>query len=193
MTGVQTCALPISAHHSVRDLDWLGFVTALQSVNPETVANAYLRLARPWRGREPRFVDKQPTNFYYCGLILAAFPNARIVHLTRHPLAAVHAIYKTYFPRTYPFSYQLDELADYYVGYHRLMAHWHRLHPGAILDLAYEDIVSSQEESTRRLLDFCGLPFDAACLQFEKNEASDRKSTRLNSSHIPLSRMPSSA
>jgi len=162
----------VSERHALSQLDWLGFVSALAEVDPNRLAATYLERARSWRGARPRFTDKQPTNFYYCGLILAAFPNARIVHLTRHPLAAIHAIYKTFFPRTYPFSYQLNELAEYYIGYQRLMNHWNRLYPGAIYEVAYESLIGAQEATTRELLAACGLPFDEACLRFETNPAA---------------------
>jgi hypothetical protein len=104
--------------------------------------------------------------------IFSAFPNARIVHLTRHPLAACYAIYKTRFYGTFTFGNDLAELGDFYVDYRRLMAHWHRVVPGRILDLAYEDVVTSLEPATRRLLDYVGLPFEAACLEFHRNPAA---------------------
>jgi len=154
---------------SVNDLDWLDFATLLGKVEGAEVARDYLVESKSWRGQRPRFTDKQPTNFFYCGLILRAFPNARIVHLVRHPMAATYAIYKTRFRRTFPFSYDLTELADFIIGYRRLMAHWHRVLPGRILDVAYEDVVQSQEAQTRRLLDYCGLNFEPACLDFHKN------------------------
>ncbi len=156
----------------MEQLDWVDFANLLGRAEGKTIAQGYLTEARAWRGTRPRFIDKQPTNFFYCGLILRAFPKARIVHLTRHPLAATYAIYKTRFRRTYPFSYDLVELADFIIGYRRLMAHWHQVLPGRILDVAYEDMVQSQEPSTRRLLDHCDLTFEDACLQFHKNPAA---------------------
>jgi tetratricopeptide (TPR) repeat protein len=131
-----------------------------------TLAAEYLARVKPWRGDRPRFSDKQLTNFFYCAPILRAFPQARIVHLTRHPLAACYAIYKTRFTRGFSFSYDLGELGDFYVAYRQLMAHWHRILPGRILDVAYEDIVRAQESTTRMVLDYCGLPFESACLDF---------------------------
>lgn len=154
------------------DLDWADFAGLQGEIDPRIVATEYVTRVRPWRGSRPRFTDKQPANFYYCGAILRAFPQARIVHMTRHPLAAAYAIYKTLFHNTYPFSYDLGELAEFIVGYRRLMAHWHRLMPGRILDLAYEDMVTAQEASTRRLLDFCGLAYEPQCLEFHRNPAT---------------------
>lgn len=159
-----------TASHAVRS--WLDLAAAIPKLDAAAIAREYLTLAAPRRGAKPRFIDKQPVNFLYCGLILRAFPNAAIVHVTRHPLAACYAIYKTRFGGTYPFAYDLNELAEFYIGYRRLMAHWHQVLPGRIVDVAYEDVVTAQEATTRRVLDFSGLPFENACLDFHLNPAS---------------------
>jgi tetratricopeptide (TPR) repeat protein len=151
---------------------WLGYASALGDLDGESIAREYLARSRSRRGDKARFSDKQTANFFYCALILRAFPRARIVHLTRHPLAACYAIYKTRFYGTFTFGNDLAELGDFYVDYRRLMAHWHRVVPGRILDLAYEDVVTSLEPATRRLLDYVGLPFEAACLEFHRNPAA---------------------
>jgi len=77
----------------------------------------------------------------------------------------------------FTFGNDLDELSKFYVNYRRLMAHWHRIVPGRILDLAYEDVVSSLEPSTRRLLEYVGLPFEEACLEFHHNPPNDDASS----------------
>jgi tetratricopeptide (TPR) repeat protein len=143
--------------------------TRLGELDGALIACEYLSLVR--RGGRPRFTDKLLTNFFHCGLILRAFPNASIIHLTRHPLAACYAIYRTRFSGTYPFAYDLAEIAEFYLGYRRLMAHWHRVLPDRILDVAYEDIVTSLEPAARRMLEYSGLPFEAACLEFHRNPA----------------------
>jgi tetratricopeptide (TPR) repeat protein len=148
---------------------WLGLVEAMGALRGEPIAREYLARTRSQRGNRARFSDKAPANFFYCPLILRAFPQARIVHLTRHPMAACYAIYKTRFNGGYPFAYDLLELADFYCGYRRLMAHWHRVLPGRILDVAYEDVVTRLEPATRRILDYLGLPFEDACLNFHSN------------------------
>jgi hypothetical protein len=150
---------------------WLGYAEALGDLPGEPIAREYLARSRAHRGDRPRFTDKAPANFYYCGLILRAFPNARIVHLTRHPMAACYAIYKTRFEGGFAFSYDLLELAEYYLGYHKLMAHWHRVLPVRILDVAYEQVVTAQEATTQRILDYLGLPFEEGCLAFHLNPA----------------------
>jgi tetratricopeptide (TPR) repeat protein len=151
---------------------WLDYAAALGQLDGGLIAREYLGRARARRGDRPRFSDKQTANFFYCALILRAFPNARIVHLTRHPLAACYAIYKTRFWGTFPFGNDLDDLGDFYIGYRRLMAHWHKVLPGRILDVAYEDVVNAIEPSTRRLLDFVGLPYEEGCLEFHRNPAA---------------------
>jgi tetratricopeptide (TPR) repeat protein len=151
---------------------WLGYASELGGLDGKRIAREYLARSRSRRGDKPRFSDKQTANFFYCALILRAFPKARIVHLTRHPIAACYAIYKTRFYGTFPFGNDLSDLGDFYVDYRRLMAHWHRILPGRILDVAYEDVVTSLEGSTRRLLDYVGVPFEPACLEFHRNPAA---------------------
>jgi hypothetical protein len=116
-----------------------------------------------------RFIDKMPLNYLYCGLIRRALPNAKIVHLTRHPMAVCYAMYKTLFKDGYPFSYHLDEIGRYYIAYRRLMAHWQALEPDGIHHLSYEALIADQLGETRKLLAFCGLDWQAACAQFHDN------------------------
>jgi tetratricopeptide (TPR) repeat protein len=119
-----------------------------------------------------RFVDKMPLNYLYCGLIQRALPQARIVHVSREPMAACYAMYKTLFKDGYPFSYDVAELAGYYAGYRRLMQHWHATLPEAIFELQYEALVAAPEAQTRRLLSFCGLEWQQRCSDFHLNPAA---------------------
>jgi tetratricopeptide (TPR) repeat protein len=132
----------------------------------------YLARCRPAAGDAPRFIDKMPVNYLYCGLIRRALPNARIIHVARTPLAACYAMYKVLFLDAYPFSYDLDELAQYYIAYRRLMDHWQRTMPGVIHELSYERLVADQAGETQRLLEFCGLEWQDACLDFHLNPAA---------------------
>jgi thioredoxin-like negative regulator of GroEL len=131
----------------------------------------YLSCARASGIGGGRFIDKMPLNYLYCGLIRRALPNAKLVHLTRHPLAVCYAMYKTLFADGYPFSYDLSELGQYYVGYRRLMTHWHDTMPGFIHDVSYEALVADQEVETRKLLAFCGLDWEPGCAEFHDNPA----------------------
>jgi hypothetical protein len=135
----------------------------------EALGRDYLERTRPATGKTPHFTDKMPLNYLYCGLIRRALPNARIVHLTRHPLAVCYAIYKTLFKDGYPFSYDLGEIGRYYVSYRKLMDHWCATLPGAVHELKYEQLVTDQVGETRRLLEFCGLDWEEACLSFHRN------------------------
>jgi tetratricopeptide (TPR) repeat protein len=130
----------------------------------------YVDGARQLAGGARFFVDKLPYNFLYCGYILAALPHAKIIHLRRDPLDTCYAVYKTLFFNAYSFSYDLQELADYYVGYRTHMDHWHNVLPGRILDVAYEDFVRDPESQARRVLDWCGLPWQASVLEFHAQQ-----------------------
>ncbi|NYI18822.1 tetratricopeptide (TPR) repeat protein [Xanthomonas arboricola] len=117
----------------------------------------YLRGAREVVHGHPVLIDKMPINYLYCGMIAKALPQARIMHLVRDPLDTCYAIYKTLFYNAYPFSYALDELAEYYLAYQQTMRHWHAVLPETILDVHYEDLVRDTDEQTARVLRWCGL------------------------------------
>jgi len=114
-------------------------------------------------------VNKLPNNFLYVGLIRLILPNARIIHTVRNPLDTCLSCYSTLFTSGQHFSYDLRELGRYYRGYNELMNHWRSvLAPDAMLDVGYEDVVDDLEEQARRLVDYCGLPWDDRCLSFHK-------------------------
>jgi tetratricopeptide (TPR) repeat protein len=139
------------------------------SVDFSALGRDYMARARAAGAAAGRFTDKMPLNYLYCGLVARALPNARIVHVSRSPMAACYAIYKTLFEDGYPFSYDLAELAQYYVGYRRLMTHWSATVPQTMLSLRYEDLVADQLGQTRKLLQFCGLEWQDACTQFHQD------------------------
>ena len=99
-----------------------------------------------------------------------AIPNARIINARRHPLDSCLGTYKQLFASGQPFSYDITELAEYYLQYQRLMDHWHSVLPGFVLDVQYEDVVADLESQVRRILNFCGLPFEETCLRFHETE-----------------------
>jgi len=130
----------------------------------------YTRAATGYGVQRPRFIDKSPLNFLYLGLIHVALPGASVLHLARHPMDACFGMYKTLFRMGYPFSYDLEDLARYYAAYQRLLNHWREVLPErAFLPLEYEALVDNQETKTREVLDFCGLEFEPACLEFHRN------------------------
>jgi tetratricopeptide (TPR) repeat protein len=113
-----------------------------------------------------RLVDKTPLNFLYLGLIHLALPKARIIHLRRNPVDSCYAMYKTLFRMGFPFTYSLQDVGRYYIAYHRLMDHWRQVMPGAFLDVDYETLVTGQEEESRRIIEYLGLGWERACLDF---------------------------
>jgi Tfp pilus assembly protein PilF len=118
-----------------------------------------------------RVVDKMPQNFLSVGLIHAAFPRARIIHMQRHPIDTCLSIYFHYFSHLHPYANELDNLAHYYAQYLRITDHWRAVLPaGALLEVPYEALVADQEQWSRRMVDFIGLPWDPACLDFQDTE-----------------------
>ena len=137
-----------------------------------SVGDAY-RTSTAGRGiKAPYLIDKTPANFLYIGLIAKALPKAKIIHLRRNPMDSCYAMYKTLFRMGYPFSYSQEDLGAYYVAYHDLMAHWRRELPGRILDVDYEELVTNQEEQSKRLIAHCGLEWQEACLDFHNNKSA---------------------
>jgi tetratricopeptide (TPR) repeat protein len=136
------------------------------------VARGYIDAIRYRLDARHVVVDKLPFNFDYCGFIAKAFPDATIVHLRRNPMDACFSMFKQVFTFPYKFSYNLNDLGDYYIAYERLRNHWKRALGGRWLELEYEDLVRDQLAQTRRLLDALHLPFEDACLAFDRNAAA---------------------
>jgi Flp pilus assembly protein TadD len=135
------------------------------------------RIARHYLARLPaprdgavRIVDKMPDNFIHAGLIHLAFPNARIIHTVRNPLDTCWSCYSRLFTVGQPYSYDLGELGRFYRRYEELMDHWRSVLPADVMiDVRYEDVVADLEGQARRLIGFCGLPWDDRCLSFHRN------------------------
>jgi hypothetical protein len=129
------------------------------------LAQDYLQLLQRFSTNAQRVVDKMPTNFQLVGLIHAAFPHARFVHVQRDPLDTALSIYFQYFDDAHAYANDLQDIAHFTDEYRRLMQHWRTLLPAdAMLELQYEDLVTDYEPQARRLLEFAGLPWDARCL-----------------------------
>lgn len=121
-----------------------------------------------------RIVDKMPLNFRNVGLIAALFPRAHIVHCTRSPMDNCLSMYFQNFGRGNTFSYDLEHLGAFVATYRALMAHWHRVLPGRILDLPYEGVVAEPERWSRALIAHIGLPWDPKCLDFHETDRTVR-------------------
>ena len=140
-------------------------------IDPDQLGESYIRSVAS-RGLEaPYFLDKTPTNYLYLGLIAKALPAASVIHIRRHPVDSCLSMYRTLFRTGYPFSYDLDDLAEYYVAYDRLMKHWRTEFPGVLLDVSYERLVENQERVSREIIAHCGLDWETACLEFDTNAA----------------------
>jgi tetratricopeptide (TPR) repeat protein len=126
-----------------------------------------------------RITDKMPSNFMYLGLIATFFPNARIIHCRRDPLDVCLSIYFGEFGGHHPHAYDLEHLGLFYREYERIMEYWSHTLPLRIFDVRYEDVVDDVEGMTRRLIEFCGLPWDDRCLEFHKNERAVHTRSRL--------------
>jgi len=131
----------------------------------------YLQLLETMSVNALRVIDKMPANFLYLGLIHAVLPNARILHLRRHPIDTCLSIYFQNFDAKHAYANDLDDLTHYYREYLRVMEHWRRILPAkTMLEVPYEGLVDDAEGWTRRMLEFIGLPWDPNCLEFHRNE-----------------------
>jgi tetratricopeptide (TPR) repeat protein len=134
----------------------------------------YLADTRIYRGGKRFFIDKNPNNFRHLGLIHLILPNARIIDARREPMACCFSNFKQLFASGQEFTYGLEDIGRYYRSYVALMAHWDAVLPGKVLRVQHEDVVNDLAGNVRRLLDFCGLDFEPACLEFHKTARSVR-------------------
>jgi hypothetical protein len=117
-------------------------------------------------------IDKTPHNFLYLGLIKRALPHARIIHCLRDPIDTAFSNYRQLFSNGNGFAYDQDDLMRYIQAYEKLMRHWRAVVPAGFLEVRYEDVIADLEGQTRRMLDYCGLEFEDACLNFHAAERS---------------------
>jgi predicted Zn-dependent protease len=132
---------------------------------------AYLRDTQHYRTRnKPFFIDKMPNNYRHVSLMHLMLPNAKIIDARREPMACCFSNFKQLFANGQQFTYSLEDLALYYGTYVRIMEHWDKVLPGRVLRVQHEDVIADLEGSVRRMLDYCGLPFEPACVEFHKTE-----------------------
>ncbi|MEY2883421.1 MAG: hypothetical protein RL490_1145, partial [Pseudomonadota bacterium] len=151
-----------------------GNLAELSTAELTAFGENYLRDTAIYRTGKPYFIDKMPNNFRHIGLIHLILPNARIIDARRDPMGCCFSNFKQLFAEGQDFSYGLDDIGRYYAGYVELMAHWDRVLPGRVLRVQYEDVVADLEGQVRRLLDFCGLPFEPACVNFHETDRAVR-------------------
>ena len=154
--------------------DGVNYPEAMRELGPSNLSamgRDYLARARMHRrSGASRFIDKMPNNFPNAGLIALVLPNAKIIDARRHPLDACLSNYRQLFAKGQNFTYDLTEIGEYYLEYQRMMDHWHDVLPDRVLTVQYEDVVADFEPQVRRLLAFCGLPWQDACLRFYESE-----------------------
>jgi predicted Zn-dependent protease len=134
----------------------------------------YLADTQMYRTGRSFFIDKMPNNFRHIGLIHLMLPTARIIDARREPMACCFSNFKQLFASGQEFTYSIDDIARYYRTYLELMRHWEEVLPGRILRVHHEDVVSDLEGSVRRILEYCGLEFEQACVDFHKSRRSVR-------------------
>jgi tetratricopeptide (TPR) repeat protein len=151
-----------------------GVLEGMSAADFQALGRKYLADTRLFRSGKAFFIDKMPNNFRHIGLIHLMLPNARIIDARREPMACCFGNLKQLFASGQEFTYSIEDIARYYRTYLELMRHWDAVLPGRILRVQHEDVVEDLESSVHRILDFCGLPFEAACIEFHKTERSVR-------------------
>jgi hypothetical protein len=156
--------------------DYPGVLAEFASGDFRQLGERYLTETRAYRkaGSKPFFIDKMPNNFRHIGLIRLVLPNARIIDARREPMACCFSNLKQLFAGGQEFTSGVDDIARYYRTYLDLMRHWDAVLPGRVLRVFYEDVVEDLEGSVRRILEFCGLEFEPACVEFDKAQRSVR-------------------
>ncbi|WP_459787923.1 tetratricopeptide repeat-containing sulfotransferase family protein [Alteriqipengyuania sp. 357] len=140
----------------------------------ETFGADFIESTRIHRQGAPFFIDKMPNNFRHIGLIHLILPQAKIIDARRAPMDCCFSGFKQLFAEGQEFTYGLTEVGRYYADYITLMDHWDEVLPGKVLRVQHEDVLDDLEGQTRRMLDFCGLPFEEACLEFHKTDRAVR-------------------
>lgn len=154
-----------------------GYPQVLETIEQDEFrefGEAFIRDTMIHRAGAPFFIDKMPNNFRHIGLIRMILPNAKIIDARRHPMACCFSAFKQLFAEGQEFTYNIADAGQYYRDYVELMAHWEQVLPGFVLRVMHEDVVADLEAEVRRMLEFCGLPFEEACLEFHKTERSVR-------------------
>jgi hypothetical protein len=149
-------------------------LAGLQAHDLEALGTEYLERSAIHRSGAPYFIDKMPNNFVHVGLIHLMLPNSKIIDARRHPMACCFAGFKQLFANGQAFTYSLEEVGQYYRDYVELMSHWDAVLPERVLRVDYESIVEDTAAEVRRVLGYCGLEFEPACLKFHRTERAIR-------------------
>ena len=160
-----------SRRRGIRFPHWVG---AAEASDWQRLGNRYLERTARWRRERPRFTDKSLLTIPYIGAAAAMLPGARFVHSRRDPVETALSCYRQCFSRGQAWSYSLDDIAAYWHDHERLMAFWRARHPDVWHTVIHEALLAEPETTVRALLDFCGLAFDAGCLEFHRSTRSVR-------------------
>ena len=152
------------------DTHYPGVLPQLTAAQCREFGEAYIRDTRVYRTGKPFFIDKMPNNFRNIALIQLILPNAKIIDARRDAMDCCFSNFKQLYANGHPFAYNLDDIGRYYRSYVNLMDHWDRVLPGRVLCVRHEDVLADLEGSVRRILDYCGLPFEPACVEFHRTE-----------------------
>lgn len=164
---------------------WLSAATARDW---QRLGQEYIARTTRWHEHKPRFVDKNLLNWMVAGVALSMLPGARVVVVRRDPVETCLACYRQWFSQGATFSYDLDEMADVYIDFWRLIQFWIEKFPDRVFDLQYETLVAEPEPTIQRLLNFCGLPFEPACLEFHRTERTVQSAPSAAQVRQPLRR-----
>jgi tetratricopeptide (TPR) repeat protein len=145
-----------------------GVLAEMTAADFKQLGERYLADTRAYRQGKPFFIDKMPNNFRHLGLIHLILPNAKIIDARREAVACCFSNYKQLFASGQQFTYSFEDIARYYRMYESLMEHWNAVLPGKVLCVQHEDLVANPELHIRRILSFCGLDFEPACVAFHR-------------------------
>jgi tetratricopeptide (TPR) repeat protein len=152
-------------------LPYPDFVPSLDATALKAIGQRYLALVRELAPQAERVTDKMPSNYYFAGLVHLALPNAKIIHTLRDPVDTCISCFSKLFSAEQNHTYDLAELGRYHRRYEQLMAHWRRvLPPDRMLEVRYEDVVADLDGQARRIIAYCGLPWDDRCLAFHETD-----------------------
>jgi tetratricopeptide (TPR) repeat protein len=157
-----------------KDDSYPGVLAELALEDFRALGERYMMDTRAYRKSKLFFIDKMPNNFRHLGLIHLMLPNAKIMDVRREPMACCLSNLKQLFASGQEFTYSIGDIARYYRTYLQLMRHWDAVLPGRILRVRYEDVVEDLEGNVRRILGFCGLAFEPACVEFYRTERNIR-------------------
>ncbi len=175
LSDIATAVVDLEGHN--RDADnrrYPRVLTELSAIDYQRIGEKYINDTRVYRTDKPFFIDKMPNNFRHIGLIHLILPNAKIIDARREPMACCFSNFKQLFAAGQEFTYSIEDISRYYRTYVELMEHWDAVLPGRVLRIQHEEVVDDLEANVRRILNYCGLPFEEACLEFHKTKRSVR-------------------